>query len=554
MDLYCEIARERLGMNQITEPDAKPDAKTLVKKVKRKKVPTSTNSNSLPKKRSLSVECIKPPTKRSKVSEADKCQASKKVTDDGFKIVSEMDLPEDDSDISDAFVSDAEDDTDIKVKQAESKNGNKTEKGKVDKKRMKSSQLMSVGCSQEVSVKSNFTDDGFRIVTNIPDDDSDVSDAFDVDESEYEDETEGLPGANVPAVVTLSCSQLGKKKSVIESGEGKSPNAEKVAGDEKAEGEIKKKKHKRGAKKKTNGSTDQKEPPKSRKKDKDKKNGKPKKTTVQLTEEDIEAIKARIPPKVQKVIIEFGLDWARFDTAELREKRELAKLPQPEQMPNCVTYLKKDRASGKVITVHDYSKKRGGSQAGAAKTSAGAGNLSKNGTPTAAVVNGLQQPGVVSKAALASVSKANKNAKPGDIPLTKEQLELIEKRKQMKAEHLDELRSIKRNVVNNVINKSLDPRTKDQRRLAVIEKLGGVVKKPYLNYKVLMANKKKEKEATEAAKENLKNLGMHDLLKKKRRERRKKDPNEVSGFNSLGGRIRDGVMVINKKDVARLSS
>lgn len=100
--------------------------------------------------------------------------------------------------------------------------------------------------------------------------------------------------------------------------------------------------------------------------------------------------------------------------------------------------MKKDPISGKIITVYDYSKKRGGSQAGtsAGAAKAGAFNAPNSGSQAAAAVaaisSGMKQAGVVSKTAAATISRANKNAKPGDVPLTKEQLELIEKKKLMK--------------------------------------------------------------------------------------------------------------------------
>ncbi|XP_076038742.1 uncharacterized protein LOC143023949 isoform X2 [Oratosquilla oratoria] len=100
----------------------------------------------------------------------DFCNIKPKITDDGFKIIS--DIPPDDSDISDAFESDIEADWDVQVlkdmklgpgdSQKDSRLGN-TNEGKV-------------------------TEDGFKIVSSIPIDDSDVSDAF---ESDIEDEYQG---------------------------------------------------------------------------------------------------------------------------------------------------------------------------------------------------------------------------------------------------------------------------------------------------------------------------------------------------------------------------
>ena len=58
------------------------------------------------------------------------------------------------------------------------------------------------------------------------------------------------------------------------------------------------------------------------------------------------------------VMYNSGMSWEDWETPEQREKRELARLPQPEQLPNCSVYLKKDKATGKVLTVYDYNRKR----------------------------------------------------------------------------------------------------------------------------------------------------------------------------------------------------
>lgn len=85
------------------------------------------------------------------------------VTDDGFKIVSS--IPEDDSDVSDAFESDIEEENLV----PQNKNV-----------------LKATNISSEVKT----TEDGFKIISDIPPDDSDVSDAF-TDEEEEEEECDG---------------------------------------------------------------------------------------------------------------------------------------------------------------------------------------------------------------------------------------------------------------------------------------------------------------------------------------------------------------------------
>ena len=51
------------------------------------------------------------------------------------------------------------------------------------------------------------------------------------------------------------------------------------------------------------------------------------------------------------------MDWLDMEKPEEREKRELARLPQPEQFPNCVSYLRRCPNTAKIITVRDYSKR-----------------------------------------------------------------------------------------------------------------------------------------------------------------------------------------------------
>lgn len=91
-------------------------------------------------------------------------------TDDGFKIVSS--IPEDDSDISDAFESCSEGENDID--------------------------------EQDISSSRRETEDGFKIMTAVPPDDSDVSDAFeDGEEDDFVD-------------TALSSQQRGIKKPLIQ--------------------------------------------------------------------------------------------------------------------------------------------------------------------------------------------------------------------------------------------------------------------------------------------------------------------------------------------------
>ncbi|XP_063606636.1 uncharacterized protein C1orf131 homolog [Penaeus indicus] len=97
-----------------------------------------------------------------------------KFTDDGFKVVSFV--PDDDSDISDAFESDID---------MENWSSPKAQ-NKIDVRQPPKVQTK-VGVTHQPLPKekeTKMTDDGFKIITEIPKDDSDVSDAFTDEEDE----------------------------------------------------------------------------------------------------------------------------------------------------------------------------------------------------------------------------------------------------------------------------------------------------------------------------------------------------------------------------------
>ncbi|KAK4301283.1 hypothetical protein Pmani_026567 [Petrolisthes manimaculis] len=91
---------------------------------------------------------------------------SERFTKDGFKIISL--IPDDDSDVSDAFEYDSEEEDSFNYMD-ESENKNQTMNSKPKTKGL-----------------TKMTEDGFKIVNDIPADDSDVSDAFDDEEEEQE--------------------------------------------------------------------------------------------------------------------------------------------------------------------------------------------------------------------------------------------------------------------------------------------------------------------------------------------------------------------------------
>ena len=100
-------------------PNAEDSTKSQVKKKKKSKLPRATEAcNDVATVSTISKESTnESKSKKRKLKDSDneskistiKKTAPIKQTDDGFKIMSELDLPEDDSDISDAFESDEED-------------------------------------------------------------------------------------------------------------------------------------------------------------------------------------------------------------------------------------------------------------------------------------------------------------------------------------------------------------------------------------------------------------------------------------------------------------
>lgn len=111
-------------------------------------------------KKMKSKDTQKAKSEKEHISDKTNITKDKGYTDDGFKIVSF--IPEDDSDVSDAFESCSEEEEEdvTKLTPRHGKEDNNTPLAK----------------------KPKETEDGFKIVTDIPPDDSDVSDAFEDDE------------------------------------------------------------------------------------------------------------------------------------------------------------------------------------------------------------------------------------------------------------------------------------------------------------------------------------------------------------------------------------
>lgn len=135
-------AKTKQCENVPLDDDPHPE-ETDSKKIKRHKKDTKNTGK------------VKAKSKSVKLSEGNNNSTTqdKGQTDDGFKIVSS--IPEDDSDISDAFESCSDYDED------------------------------DVEDDQNTTSSRRQTEDGFKIVTDIPPDDSDISDAFEDEEDEF---------------------------------------------------------------------------------------------------------------------------------------------------------------------------------------------------------------------------------------------------------------------------------------------------------------------------------------------------------------------------------
>ncbi|MPC86132.1 hypothetical protein E2C01_080948 [Portunus trituberculatus] len=142
-----------------------------------------------------SKDTQKPKSRKECISEDTNTPKEKGYTDDGFKIVSFV--PEDDSDVSDAFESCSEE-----------------EEEDEDATTLTPHHRKEDGASS--AKKSKRTEDGFKIVTDIPPDDSDVSDAFD-DDDDVDMSASCHQEKNVAKPILQIMSDFGKDQVCVES-------------------------------------------------------------------------------------------------------------------------------------------------------------------------------------------------------------------------------------------------------------------------------------------------------------------------------------------------
>lgn len=136
--------------NTTLDSDGKPDAVTVKQSSRSRKNKENRNET---KKKSKKIHDAHTACRK-------KTAPAENITEDGFKIVST--IPEDDSDVSDAFECDA-DEFDKQPTMNQSQEYQKKQAGSTTKEPRK-------------------TEDGFKLVNEIPPDDSDFSDAFSEDD------------------------------------------------------------------------------------------------------------------------------------------------------------------------------------------------------------------------------------------------------------------------------------------------------------------------------------------------------------------------------------
>jgi len=135
----------------------------------------------------------------------------------------------------------------------------------------------------------------------------------------------------------------------------------------------------------------------------------------------------------------------------------------------------------------------------------------------------------------------------------KEALEEEEKKKQQelkksgKSKHtlfMEEMDRKTQEVRDSINRKSF---TSKQRVADRISRLGIKTRNKYVNYKDLQMEKKEEKEHKLKEDEDLRNRGLHSRIKKTARKKRKRDANDIAGATSLGGMLRDDSVLLVKK-------
>ena len=243
-----------------------------------------------------------------------------KMTDDGFKVVKS--IPEDDSDVSDAFDSEYDDE-------------------------------------EHMDHTPIFTDDGFKISKSVPKDDSDVSDAFD---SDYEDEESESLGKNIqatqPKLLKSDSNNEGKGVDLVP----QIPSKEKKKNhipfwDDSVSAKVSTSSQNQQSNSREQTILDIDIKPNAKLFVKDFKLDQ---NYLPFTPEELENFllsKTIQRRKEIKLCLKngFGSCYEEFETPQERERRELSRLPQPEQQTKCDVFYKKDKISGKIVTVYDFN-------------------------------------------------------------------------------------------------------------------------------------------------------------------------------------------------------
>jgi len=228
-----------------------------------------------------------------------------------------------------------------------------------------------------------------------------------------------------------------------------------------------------------------------------------------FTEKELEEFKKQFSRKFIKGIEAIGKSWLDVETPAQREARLLGRLPPPEQVPGCVTYWARD-AGGAVVKRMDYALYHRREEAERAERRR------------------------------IKAEKAEQEKKE------EEEKEEAERRagKGRKALLREEM-ALKRQQVLDSLNK--ETFTSQQRVADRVRRLGVRTKNKCVNYKELLQQKQQEKEQHKRQTEDLRNRGLHDRVKKTARKKRKRDANDIAGATSLGGMFRDDSVLLVKK-------
>ncbi|XP_053203370.1 uncharacterized protein C1orf131-like [Panonychus citri] len=98
----------------------------------------------------------------------------------------------------------------------------------------------------------------------------------------------------------------------------------------------------------------------------------------------------------------------------------------------------------------------------------------------------------------------------------------------------------------------LDRAKKTEAKEALLIKLGAKPRKPKaINYRDLMSQKKEEKKQKEEERKRNDKSGIKKPIKSKNEKQKKRDTNEVKGFDYQVGKFKGGVLYVNKKNFVK---